>query len=188
MPLSRQLSGYGEVLSRLLSGYGEDLSQRLSGYGEVGSLQSLACLAIENLVRKSLDQVDIFMMLMMPMMIMMLMLPMMMNHWWYRCWNVCWSLWYHPYHVVHPDHLTTWPPRLPRPFPIPVLESCDGRRKTHSLKPSEYVGEAVLPIYIAYCLRMKTRSMTSTAVNCFFCKVNSPKREYCFARYILLLI
>ena len=70
--------------------------------------------------------------------------------WWYRCWNVCWSLWYHPYHVVHPDHLTTWPPRLPRPFPIPVLESCDGRRKTHSLKPSEYVGEAVLPIYIAY--------------------------------------
>ena len=72
--------GYGEVLSRLLSGYGEDLSQRLSGYGEVGSLQSLACLAIENLVRKSLDQVDIIIMLMMPMMIMMLMLPMMMNH------------------------------------------------------------------------------------------------------------
>ena len=30
---------------------------KLSGYGEVGSLQSLACLAIENLVRKSLDQV-----------------------------------------------------------------------------------------------------------------------------------
>ena len=29
----------------------------LSGYGEVGTLQSLACLAIENLVRKSLDQV-----------------------------------------------------------------------------------------------------------------------------------
>ena len=28
-----------------------------TGYGEVGSLQSLACLAIENLVRKSLDQV-----------------------------------------------------------------------------------------------------------------------------------
>ena len=29
----------------------------LSGHGEVGTLQSLACLAIENLVRKSLDQV-----------------------------------------------------------------------------------------------------------------------------------
>ena len=33
------------------------LKPKLSGYGEVGSLQSLACLAIENLVRKSLDQV-----------------------------------------------------------------------------------------------------------------------------------
>ena len=33
------------------------LTPKLSGYGEVGSLQSLACLAIENLVRKSLDQV-----------------------------------------------------------------------------------------------------------------------------------
>ena len=31
----------------------------LSGYGEVGTLQSLACLAIENLVRKSLDQVGL---------------------------------------------------------------------------------------------------------------------------------
>ena len=31
----------------------------LSGYGEVGTLQSLACLAIENLVRKSLDQVSL---------------------------------------------------------------------------------------------------------------------------------
>jgi len=31
--------------------------RRFTRYGEVGSLQSLACLAIENLVRKSLDQV-----------------------------------------------------------------------------------------------------------------------------------
>ena len=31
----------------------------LSGHGEVGTLQSLACLAIENLVRKSLDQVGL---------------------------------------------------------------------------------------------------------------------------------
>ena len=31
----------------------------LSGHGEVGTLQSLACLAIENLVRKSLDQVSL---------------------------------------------------------------------------------------------------------------------------------
>ena len=36
------------------------LKPQLSGYGEVGSLQSLACLAIENLVRKSLDQVGTF--------------------------------------------------------------------------------------------------------------------------------
>ena len=78
--------------------------------------------------------------------------------------------------------LTTPSPRLPRPFSIPVLESCDGRRKTRSLKPPFHFMLGICrrgsSAHIYCSLNKDHTSQASSATEyCFFCKVNSPIRE-----------
>ena len=69
------------------------IQKKLAGYGEVGSLQSLACLAIENLVRKSLDQVAIMIL------IILIMISMIIPQYADVCVNAdCWCL------QDHQDH------------------------------------------------------------------------------------